>query len=60
MPIKIKGVRSVHAKLERMASELRNDAERILREQPEYAYLADDLQMLAVRMHRTVTRIRNH
>jgi hypothetical protein len=59
MPIKIKGDRSVETKLERLACELREDARRILADEPAYADIADALQVIGSKLGAAARKIRN-
>lgn len=50
MAIKFTGVRSLQDKLHRTASDLRLDAERILREHPDRAEISDALAVEAAKL----------
>lgn len=52
MPLKLTGIRSLQNKLERIAAELRYDADRVLREHPDRGEVADGLQMLVIKLEK--------
>jgi hypothetical protein len=52
MAIKLTGVRSLQNKLERIAFDLATDAERILRERPEQAHVADALDVAVKKLRK--------